>query len=137
MTHALLALALLAADPSPEPDDPAADLKKMQGAWAIAEVRGKDAFPADLKGMKFVFEKDTLKLDAPGVAQPAVKFKLAHRRGVGEIDVESQGGEGPSLGLYKFEKGRLILCGARPGKPRPKRFDDPNAEVVVLQRPAK
>jgi uncharacterized protein (TIGR03067 family) len=133
-----LTVPLLAADPSPEPGgDANADLKKIQGTWSIVSVSGPDKPPGDIKLAKFTFTKDMIKVTGgPGKEEP-VKFKLAVKKGMGELDIQPPRETNPVLGLYKFEKDKLTLTFLQPGKGRPTKFGDPTAMTLVLKKDAK
>jgi uncharacterized protein (TIGR03067 family) len=132
-----LTACLAAADPAPG-GDARADARKMQGTWSVVKLTVRDkAEPASgIRSMKLVFDKDTIAVKGrPGVTGKQ-KFKLAVAKGIGQIDKESDGGLPPLLGIYKFEKGLLVISSGAAGDARPTKFDGPEAEVLVLKRDA-
>ena len=133
-------LCLLRPDAEPEPGgDAKAHAKKMQGTWSIVRAEGPDKPPDDfVKKAKFVFGKGSVKITGVSGDRRLGTFKLALKKGVGQIDIQPPEGSKPVLGLYKFEKDRLILCcGSNPGDPRPAKFGDPKAMNLVLKKDAK
>jgi uncharacterized protein (TIGR03067 family) len=132
----ILTAPLLAAPAEPGPDAKA-DAKTIQGTWSIVSVDGPDKPPEEFKKAKFVFEKDSLTITGGPRKEDPVKFKLAVKKGQGEIDIQPPRDVKPVEGLYKFEKDQLTLTFFKPGKGRPTKFGDSEAMTVVLKKDGK
>src|SRR5262245_7095774 len=87
----------LAAGPSPGPAAGGkADVRKMQGTWGIVSLGGADKAALDVKALKFVFDKDTLRMKGlPGDMAVSRKIKLSVVKGVGHFDLLEGGGISP------------------------------------------
>jgi uncharacterized protein (TIGR03067 family) len=140
----LLAVPLLVAAEPKKPDpkadakaDAKADEKKMQGTWAVVSVDSLETPPEGYKKAKFVFDKDTVKVIGGPKKTAPEKFKLAIKKGQGEIDIQPPRDVKPVLGLYKFEKDQLTLAFARPGEDRPNKFGNYDAITIVLKKDKK
>ncbi len=137
-----LAPALLAArlpDVEPEPGGDAADLKAMSGVWAIKKMAGpkaKEKSKEDMEAVRFTFTKDTISVkDRRDRDEPPVKFTINSKKSPREIDIKPPGDDKTLQGIYKIEKGELILAFTEPGAERPKKFDDEKVTLMVLHRP--
>jgi uncharacterized protein (TIGR03067 family) len=143
-----LPLALAARpDPDPEPLTPAqADMKAMQGEWAVVKVggpKGKEKRADEIAKARFTFEKDVIKVTGGPRKEEDVKFTLDATKKPRWIDIippgpKGKGGEPPVKGIYKFEKGELSIAFTEgPRGERPTKFDDPKVNLLVLKRPEK
>jgi uncharacterized protein (TIGR03067 family) len=120
-----------------EPEDPSkADLKKLQGAWKVVKVtRGGKEMKKDLDKVEATFEKDALTIGEEGRKGEKATVTLDGKKNPKQIDIApGEKAERKVLGIYKIDKEEVTLCYSRPGSPRPTKFDDPEAAVLVLRR---
>jgi uncharacterized protein (TIGR03067 family) len=93
-------------------------LRELEGVWKVVKLEGASERESDeeIKGMRWTFKGSTLLLSMP-VDDPDNKLKCTikvdARKNPRHIDISPL--EGPSAGktiqgIYKLEKGRLILC---------------------------
>jgi uncharacterized protein (TIGR03067 family) len=120
------------------------DAKLLQGAWEISEliVGGKKIPEKEIKGLRFVFEKDKLTIvPAPSdngvVEKRAFSFKLdakAKPAGVAltALDGENKGAVSP--GIYEIKGDILRWCQSDDpkAKDRPKDFASPEKSAFYL-----
>jgi uncharacterized protein (TIGR03067 family) len=132
----LLGLPVLADQPDPEPvSSSEADLKKMQGTWEIAraEKNGADA-AKEIAGVRVVIQKDRLVIKDPK-RDEAVTIKLDAKKKPSHIDLFPDKARREMVkGIYRFDKGELIIVFADPGQARPAKFDDKARGKLVLRR---
>jgi len=131
----VLALAATGARADDKKDVPK-DLAPFQGTWKVAKAAfGGESVPdAEKDKLKFVFagEKVTVK---EGMKDDTGSYSVDPKKDPAEIDLVSPKGE-KILGIYKFEKdGKLTLTFVK-GKDaaRPKKFDDKDAVMMVLEK---
>src|SRR5262245_35841085 len=112
---ALCALAALAgrADEADPPADAKAELKKLQGAWAVTKVRadGKERGPT--VPLRFTFNGDRLRrVSGPDkdkkTHSETFKVKLDTRKRPHTIELIDQTRRDHQAGAYKIEKGQLF-----------------------------
>jgi uncharacterized protein (TIGR03067 family) len=136
----LLVASLIAIPCSVSADPQKSDEKRLQGEWRIEklEVRGKSAPPEFLKTGKYVFSDKKLAIFQDGNEVGVSKFTLDPSKTPKTIDMTATKGEGQGttmLGIYRFEKKKLILC---IGKDRPTKFTGAGkAGLLYLKHPEK
>jgi RNA polymerase sigma-70 factor (ECF subfamily) len=109
-------------------DAAARELKALQGEWKSAALgeNGREASEKDLKGVRWTFQGARLRCtDAGGKVIDWGEVRLDPGKEPMHFDLV--GVEGPNkgktlLGIYKREKGRVIICLRDPGKERPTEF---------------
>jgi uncharacterized protein (TIGR03067 family) len=120
-------------DPEP-PLTPAEALKRMEGEWTVLSLKeeGKD-LRREMDVEAVVFRKGSMVVKGKGRREGhAVRFDP---KAPSHIDILTADGKGPpGPGIFKFEKGKLLMAFAPVGKPRPAKFDDPDATIFVLRR---
>lgn len=133
----LLALTLIAADPSPEPESPEqTDQRQMIGTWAIHRFVAKDKTDARDAAPRFVITKD--RITVKDTHDEVVTYTLRTSTKPRQIDMVPQRPDGKTdktvLGIYKFDKDQLTLSFRKDGLPRPTKFEEPDAVTLVLTR---
>jgi uncharacterized protein (TIGR03067 family) len=114
------------------------DLVPFQGNWKAVKVEaGGKALPPEALaelGLAFAGEKITIKKKDPATGT----FSVDAKKDPAEIKIDAK--EGKVFGIYKFDKdGRLTITyrkGRLDAKPedRPKKFDDKEAVMMVLEK---
>jgi uncharacterized protein (TIGR03067 family) len=138
-TALLLSTVLVSATPrAPQPSETETDTKAIQGAWVIIgkETRGRAVPKRGLPKDKLTFRGGELLIGEKNPARERFTLDATHtpRR------LDTTGKHGSSLGIYKLEGHKLIICwGEVGGKTRPARFQtsetDPEAFILlVLER---
>jgi uncharacterized protein (TIGR03067 family) len=113
------------------------ELMPFQGVWkgVKLEIGGK-AFPGGKpEDLRFIFAGNKLSFqEGKGIPHDGT-FSADSKKEPAEIDLISSPSERIS-GIYKFDKqDRLTVChAAKPGGPRPKKFDDPDTLLIVLEK---
>ena len=121
---AIVPLLIASAD---EPEGPT-DLERHQGSWAIdRSVRdGEDGPEEALRSIVRKVEGDRVVWSRDGESFAATRFEIDPDAEPKAIDLLPEGGPHRGervLGIYRFEgDGRLTLCIAGPGDPRPSAF---------------
>lgn len=113
----LPAAAPLAAQPKPTPQ---AELKRLAGAWVVFDMEVEGGGPGRVDGKRVVVEgsRFTLYHDTTKLIDATVKLNPAAEPRA--IDLTQAGRA--MAGIYRFEGGRLEVCLAAVGKPRPTAF---------------
>ena len=139
----LFALPVLAGEvPDPEPRSSSElDLRKMQGTWTIVRVEQNGVDATKEKGAAlFLFKKDQILINEGGKRAESLTIKLDARKTPRQIDLRPSVGGGPKggaevvRGIYKFQKGELIIVFNKPPRARPAKFDAGVEMKVVLGR---
>lgn len=134
----LVALLLVAADPSPDPESQEqADQRQMIGTWSIARFIAKDKpGDKDTEKVPFVITKDTLTVK--DTHDEVVTYTLRASTKPRQIDLVPRRLDGKTdkkvLGIYKIEGDELTLSFRKDGQPRPTKFEEPDAATIVLKR---
>jgi uncharacterized protein (TIGR03067 family) len=128
----LLIPALVRADVK---DDVQAELKKFTGTWKVVsvEVNGDKIPDEKREKARLIFdgEKVTFK-DFGDDKEQKTTFKVDPSKKPATIDIEAPPGEKESVqGIYKFEDGKLTICGSTTGT-RPTEFKAADKKVVLL-----
>jgi uncharacterized protein (TIGR03067 family) len=120
------------------------DAKKIQGAWEITEliVGGKKVEEKEVKGMRFVFEKDKLTIlpssaDSGVVDKRVFSFKLDVKAKPAGVELTALDGENKgavSPGIYEIKGDTLRWCQSDDpkAKDRPKEFASPEKSAFYL-----
>jgi len=120
------------------------DAKKIQGPWEISEliVGGKKVDEKDVKGMRFVFEKDKLTIlpptsDTGVVDKRTFTFKLDTKAKPAGVELTALDGENKgavSPGIYEVNGDVLRWCQSDDpkAKDRPKAFASPEKSAFYL-----
>jgi uncharacterized protein (TIGR03067 family) len=138
MRFALLAVPLFAVALSASADDKDVpkDLVPFQGMWkAVAGKKGGDDVPAaKLEKLKMKFAGDKLTI-IEGERESTGDYKVSPKADPKQIDFTSPAKE-PIKGIYKFDKDGKLTIGFMRGKdqPRPKGFDDNEAQYLTLEK---
>ena len=132
----LVSLPVCGAD-QPDPEPPAADLKKLEGEWQLTSLRrgGRESkLPAGIDfTMTITRDKLTTKTNVRGKTREVVNtFKLGARKSPRHIDRTSQATRLTTHGIYKLEKDELTMAVNR-GADRPKDFTTAMS-VMVFKR---
>jgi uncharacterized protein (TIGR03067 family) len=123
----LVAVLLAISGGEDSPLEKADDLARHQGTWAVERsVRdGKDGPIEVMKEIVRVVDGDRIVWKRAGKSFAATTFELGPGADPKTIDLIPEGGRnrgGRVLGIYRFDEGRLVLCTADPGEPRPSSF---------------
>ena len=120
------------------------DAKKIQGAWEITElvVGGKKVPEKDVKGMRFLFDKDKLTILPPAsdtgvVDKRTFTFKLDAKAKPAGVELTALDGENKgaiSPGIYEVKGDTLRWCQSDDpkAKDRPKEFASPEKSSFYL-----
>lgn len=120
------------------------DAKAIQGPWEITEliVSGKKVPEKDVKGMRFVFEKDKLTILPPTadtgiVEKRTFTVKLDAKAKPAGVELTSLDGENKGLvspGIYEIKGETLRWCQSDDpkAKDRPKEFASPEKTSFYL-----
>ncbi|HEY7315438.1 MAG TPA: TIGR03067 domain-containing protein [Gemmataceae bacterium] len=126
----------------PERDAPAADLKKLQGTWVMAEleINGQQISEEKLKDTTLVIKDDQYITKIKDKTHETT-FKLDPSKDPKEIDMFfPDGANAPKVGkgIYRLDGDTFKLCRAQaPGEDRPRDFvttADSGRFVVVWKR---
>ena len=115
------------------------ELQPFQGSWKVvkAEAGGiapPDGIPAEFR---FIFSGDKLTIKEGKDNPKAGTYAVNPKKDPAEIDlIPSEDKDKKALGIYKFEKdGKLTLSFVKGANvTRPKKFGDPTAVVLVLEK---
>jgi uncharacterized protein (TIGR03067 family) len=137
----LLTIGLSVAAAAPKEDSLKAEQAKFQGAWKVVslELSGAQAPADDIKNLKFEFKGDKV-IFSDGKETHEGTFKIDPTAKPKTFDlIPSDGPEKGKTepGIYTFEGDTLKICGADPGKDRPKDFTTKQGSgltLVVLKR---
>jgi uncharacterized protein (TIGR03067 family) len=113
------------------------ELVPFQGTWKVvkAELGGKE-LPGGLpEEVRFTFAGNKLSIKEGKADPEAGTYSVDSKKEPTEIDLISPKNE-KILGIYKFEKdGKLSMSFIKdPKAPRPKKFGEAEAVVVVLEK---
>jgi uncharacterized protein (TIGR03067 family) len=134
MNVLLLGLALSITAPASK-DAAKKDTQSIVGEWVPTEAirGGKPDMPPP--GTSITFTEDgklILKEGNKAGRSEEGTYKADAKKNPAEVDLlPPKGEERAMLGIYKFEKDKLILCLARGGD-RPKKFESPEGTEVML-----
>lgn len=134
-----LTLALLAADPSPEPESPEqTDQRRMSGDWTMVKVlRNGKAMDKELDKVTVIIAKDTITIREPKRDEVA-GYTLRASKKPRQIDLQPKNagakGELVVQGIYKIEGDTLTICFRKNGKTRPDSFEADDISTLVLKR---
>jgi uncharacterized protein (TIGR03067 family) len=130
----LVPVALFAADPEPEND-----AKNLLGTWKIVKgTKGGEEPSEDMLKSKLIFTADKVTVTRPSGGEDPASYKIDPKKNPKEIDITPMmGADLVVRGIYKFEKGQLILHASKPGSERPKKFDDKSDVTLILEREKK
>jgi uncharacterized protein (TIGR03067 family) len=134
----LLGLPALAGDlPDPEPASSSEmDLKKMQGTWDITLIEENGKKPVGKETATAVIKKDQVVIrEGKGREEPA-RIKLDARKKPPHIDIFPDKGKDQAIkGIYKFEKGDLVIVFGKMVKERPTKFETgPGQSKIVFKK---
>ena len=136
----MLAAALRAAEPSPEPDGDN-DAKKILGSWQAVKAakRGTPAPASEVENLKLEVTKDTLTVFeglGQGLREQSVTYKLDSKPRPRAIDLPRKADPKDFIirGIYKIEKGELTIVFGDPDGTRPKAFDEKGKNVLVFRK---
>jgi RNA polymerase sigma factor (sigma-70 family) len=107
----------------PAQDTAAREVKLLQGEWRVVGLvrDGKKASADELKGGRWIFKGAEIFVADPGRMSKMAEFKLdsgTNPRNIDLFDFVDGRKVSTILGIYKWEKGRLIICwGDKKGRP--------------------
>lgn len=131
----LLALALLAADPSQD-DAAKADLDRLQGTWILVSAMrdGKPSTEDDVKRTTIVFTGDRFRFpkEADDATSRRGTIRIDPTKRPRQMDSTSPTGE-ISPGIYEIAGDDYKVCFAPPGKARPTEFASEPGSGSILQ----
>lgn len=135
---AVCAVGLLVAADDPEADDAAkADLKKLEGAWAVESVKSEGPVPEQMKTVTLTFAGDKLTMRLPEGKEMTQRVILNPKKDPKEMNFRPEREEpngAPGLAIYKVDGDTLTLVLGPPDK-RPAKFEPPeNGFLIVLKR---
>jgi uncharacterized protein (TIGR03067 family) len=110
------------------------ELEKLQGTWKVLKaVKAGDPEPADkVQKMSVVIAGDKMTLRG-GKNKEEFRIKVDPSKKPVAIDLQPPGQKKAALGIYKLEKGQLLLCVALDFKPpRPTEFTSTQKTGTVL-----
>jgi len=126
-------LAMVAADAEPEPEN---DAKTILGTWKIVKAtKGGEVPDAEMLKSQFIFKAEKVIVTRPSGGEDPASYKLYPNKNPKEIDISpTMGAEQTVRGIYKFEKGQLLLLVNKPGAERPKKYDEKTDVMLLLER---
>ena len=132
MYSLIIGLAVVVA--APGKDAPKKDMPTLVGEWVPTEALqgGKPDLPP--AGTSIVFTADGKVLMKEGNAAKPEEgtYKIDAKKNPAEIDITPPAKEGGAvIGIYKFEKDKLIICITMGGE-RPKEFASPAGSQLML-----
>jgi uncharacterized protein (TIGR03067 family) len=116
--------------------DAKADLKKLQGTWAVASAQkgGKEAPEGEIKQLRLVFSGEKLTARF-GEKSKEGTIKIDPGKKPSQIDLKIEGDT--AVGIYRFKGDMLELCITEPGGERPTEFKSPEGTrtmIILLKR---
>ena len=134
MTPLIVALAVVVGAPATK-DKPKNESPSLVGEWVPTKaVRGGKLDNAP-PGTRMIFKADGKALFKDGNRDKIEEgaYKIDPKKKPAEIDIFPPATEKDVnvVGIYKFEKGKLILCLAMGGS-RPKKFASPDGSQIML-----
>lgn len=136
---AACAIGLVAAADDPKADDAVkADLKKLEGAWVVTEVKAaKGEAPKELEKASVSFSGDMVTMKHGESAAQRMKVKLDPTKDPKEMSFVPEREEkngAPGLAIYKIDGDTLTVAMGPPDK-RPAKFEPPeNGFLLTLKR---
>jgi uncharacterized protein (TIGR03067 family) len=136
-TFCALVLALAAPAAAQDKKGVPKELAPFQGTWKAvkAEQDGMPVPAKEVESIRFRFEGETLSVREGKKKEEAGSFSVDAKKDPAEIDLISPKGD-KIPGIYKFDKdGKLTVVFVK-GRDavRPKKFDDKDAVLMVLEK---
>jgi uncharacterized protein (TIGR03067 family) len=114
------------------------ELMPFQGTWKLlkAEVNGKEQDGGTPTDVRFTFSGNKLSVQKSKDAPETATYSVEQKKDPNEIDIVGGPKNEKSLGIYKFEKdNKLMVCLVKKAEgPRPKKFGEPEAIVILLEK---
>jgi uncharacterized protein (TIGR03067 family) len=112
------------------------ELKKFEGTWKLKSLElsaDEKGPPADeIAKMRLVFKGDKVTMKVGPDGEREMAFKIDPSKKPAHIDIQpAKGEEKPMIGIYKFEKEMLIICGSDAGD-RPVDFTTKEGKKVGM-----
>lgn len=125
---------------SPASPPTAPTTTSLDGEWAVVAMRGVEisASPDELAGMRWSIRGEEITAVNPDGRSGKMSFRLDTAQQPHTIDIAARGDNATrdtDLGICAVEAGRLRLCLAEEGHPRPAEFRvSPQAWIMELER---
>jgi uncharacterized protein (TIGR03067 family) len=114
------------------------ELMPFQGTWKLlkAEVNGKEQEGGTPTDVRFTFTGNKLSVQKGKDTPETATYSVEQKKDPNEIDIVGGPKNEKSLGIYKFEKdGKLTVCFVKKADgARPKKFGEPEAVVILLEK---
>jgi uncharacterized protein (TIGR03067 family) len=142
----LCSAGVLVATGAPEEDAATADLKKMEGTWAITseEATGRKATDEEVKKAKgkLIIQGDRYTIFAGGKTVARGKIRLDPAKQPKAIDITLSEGRFKDKvvkAIYRLSVDGMMVCYSRPGGKRPREFSAPkdSGRMLIRYRRAK
>ena len=130
----VVAAGLMLGAEEPKKEDVAAEVKKFEGTWVLESmvVAGMEATAEQLKMADFTLVVKDGKFALKGAGQE-VDMTMKLDPGKAPKTYDAEGGGQKTLGIYKFDGGKLTVCFVPDGKDRPKEFKSAADSQTMLQ----
>ncbi len=116
------------------------DIEAMQGDWKIikAERLGKPWPKEELKKLSFQVKDNNFIIISNGPEPSQVELDPTTSPKQFRLRIKGSRANEALLGIYELKGKNLKICWARPGKPRPKKFNGGEDQFLfVMTRPKK
>jgi uncharacterized protein (TIGR03067 family) len=114
------------------------ELMPFQGTWTLlkAELNGKEQEGGTPTDVRFTFTGNKMTIQKGKDTPETGTYSVDPKKDPNEIDLVGGPKNEKSLGIYKFDKeGKLTVSFIKKtDAPRPKKFGEPEAIVVVLEK---
>jgi uncharacterized protein (TIGR03067 family) len=134
----MLAATCAAQDKQDKKEAPKDTTAPFQGTWKLlkAEVNGKEADGGTPTDVRFTFTGNKVSIQKGKDTPETGTYTVDPKKEPNEIDLVGGPKNEKSLGIYKFDKdGKLTVSFVKkPDAVRPKKFGEPDAAVIVLEK---
>jgi len=124
---------------STDPEPTSGDATKMLGDWELAgiQARGKGIdlpLPVDQLKMVLTFQKGGKLSGSTMGQQQKGTWKIDPKKSPRHLDMNMGGGGGAGVGIYKIEKGQLLIGANQAQNNRPKDFDSADMTMTFTRK---
>lgn len=135
----ILAVTTVTAQEKQDKKDASKDFASFQGSWKLTkiEVGGKEPPEGTPTDVRFTFTGNKVSIQKGKDTPEPGTYSVDSKKDPNEIDLVGGPKNEKTLGIFKFDKdGKLMMSfvKSKPDAPRPKKFGEPEAVVIVLEK---